>query len=148
MLFTRRMNIVTLRSLFAAAAAAGVTLFAGATAHADDPAATAAASTVSVVSSAFTDKVDGGKPVGDASAAAHAPVVTYWLAIKNTSDTQDVVLVWKRDGREVVKQHLSIGQSPRWQTWGACPVAGAHEMEVEVQDADGHVLKSDTLATR
>lgn len=108
-------------------------------AHADD-------ATVSVVSSQFTDKVDQSKPVGDADAASHAKVVTYYVEIANKSAPTEIQLVWKRDGKEIVRQHLDVGTSPKWRTWGMCPTGGAKEMEIDVLDASGNVLKSDTLS--
>ena len=110
-------------------------------AHADD-------SAVSLVSSQFTDKVEPSKPVGDLDAASHAKVVTYYVEIRNEKAATEIQLVWKRDGKEVVRQHLDIGTSPRWRTWGMCPTANAKEMEIEVLDASGNVLKSDTLAIK
>jgi hypothetical protein len=92
--------------------------------------------------------VESSKPVGDTDAAAQAKVVTYYVEIANKKAPTDITLVWKRDGKEVVRQHLDIGLSPRWRTWGMCPTAGAHEMEIEILDASGHVLKNDTLALK
>jgi len=127
------------RRLFAAVVSFSLALGVSAIAHADD-------AEVSLVGSQFTDKIESSKPVGDADAAAHAKVVTYYVEIANKKAPTDVILVWKRDGKEVVRQHLDVGISPRWRTWGMCPTAGAKEMEIEVLDASGHVLKTDTLA--
>lgn len=128
------------RRIFAVSVAFLVSITASALAHADE--------NVSLALSQFTDKVEQSKPSGDADVAARAKVVTYYLEVKNTGEAQDVILVWKRDGKEVAKQHLEVGRSPRWRTWGSCPVLGARELEVEVQDASGRVLKSDTLAMK
>lgn len=136
------MNDITNRRLFAAVASFSLALGASAVVHADDT------SDVSLASSQFTDKVESSKPVGDADAAAHAKIVTYYLELSNRKAPTDVILVWKRDGKEVVRQHLEVGISPRWRTWGMCPTAGAHEMEIDVLDASGHTLKSDTLALK
>ena len=130
------------RRLVAVFASFGIAITASVFAHAQDE------QSVALVSSTFTDKVEQSKPVGDIDTAAHAKVVTYYVEAKNTGETQDIVLVWKRDGKEVTKQHLEVGRSPRWRTWGSCPVIGAHEMEIEVQDAAGHVLKTDTLSMK
>lgn len=135
------MNIQS-RRLVAAFLSFSLCLGASALAHADD------ASSVSLVSSQFTDKVEQSKPVGDLDAASHAKVVTYYVEIANTKAPTEIQLVWKRDGKEVVRQHLDIGTSPRWRTWGMCPTANAKEMEIDVLDASGNVLKSDTLAIK
>lgn len=129
------------RRLLAAVLSFSLAITASAFAHADD-------ADVSVVGAQFTDKVESSKPVGDLDAAAHAKVVTYYVEIANKKAPTDITLVWKRDGKEIVRQHLDVGTSPRWRTWGMCPTAGAKEMEIEVLDASGNVLKSDTLALK
>lgn len=135
------MNDLTTRRLLASAVSIALAITASAIAHAEE-------NDVSIVDARFTDKVESSKPVGDADAAAHAKVVTYWVEVSNAKTASEVVLVWKRDGHEVVTQHLDVGHSPRWRTWGSCPTAGAKELSVEVRDASGHVLKSDTIATK
>jgi len=133
------MNI-TDRRLIASLVSFAVALTATALAHADE-------NLVSLVDARFTDRVEQSKPVGDADAAAHAKVVTYYVEVASSQQTE-IMLVWKRDGHEVVRQHLDIGTSPRWRTWGSCPTVGAKEMEIDVLDAQGHTLKSDTLTTK
>jgi hypothetical protein len=135
------MNDLTNRRLFAAMLSFSLALGVSAIAHADD-------TDVSLASSQFTDKVESSKPVGDADAAARAKVVTYYLEVSNKKAPTDVTLVWRRDGKEVIRQHLDVGTSPRWRTWGMCPTAGAKEMQIDVIDASGHVLKSDTLTLK
>lgn len=134
------MNIQS-RRLVAAFLSFSLAIGVSVAAHADDE-------SVSLVSSQFTDKVEQSKPVGDLDAASHAKVVTYYVEIANKKAPTEIQLVWKRDGKEVVRQHLDIGTSPRWRTWGMCPTANAKEMEIEVLDASGNVLKSDTLAIK
>ena len=126
------------RRILAALLSLSLGLAASAVAHADE-------TDVTVVGSQFTDKVESSKPVGDLDAAKHAKVVAYYVEIANKKAPSEITLVWKRDGKEVVKQHLDIGLSPRWRTWGMCSVGNAKEMEIEVYDASGHLLKSDTL---
>lgn len=129
------------RRILAALLSFSLSLGVCAVAHADD-------ASLAVVSSQFTDKVDQSKPVGDTDAASHAKVVTYYVEIANKSAPTEIQLVWKRDGKEIVRQHLDVGTSPRWRTWGMCPVGGAKEMEIEVLDASGNVIKTDTLAIK
>jgi hypothetical protein len=105
-----------------------------------------AASDVSVVQSQFTDKVEQGKPVAGADQLAQAKSVTYFLAVKNAKDATQVVLVWKLDGREALRQTLDVGTSPAWKTWGSAPTRGAKSVEVDVLDKGGATLKVDTLA--
>lgn len=125
------------RRLFAVFAAFGLTLGASALAHADEQ--------MTIVDSQFTTKVDQSKPVDDAEAASHAKTVTFFVIAKNPGATQNLTFVWKRDGKEVLTQHLDVGTSPRWRTWGSCAVLGAHEMEIEVKDDAGHVLQTSKL---
>lgn len=105
-----------------------------------------AASDVSVVQSQFTDKVEQGKPVAGADQLAQAKSVTYFLAVKNAKDATQVVLVWKLDGREALRQTLDVGTSPAWKTWGSAPTHNAKSIEVDVLDKGGATLKVDTLA--
>jgi hypothetical protein len=107
---------------------------------ADDTGATS----VSVVRSQFTDKVENHLPVGDASALAQDKIATYWVEMSNPGEATEVTLVWKLDGQEVTRQALDIGRAPHWRTWGTCPTRKAHAIDVEVLDKEGHSLKTDT----
>jgi hypothetical protein len=109
-------------------------------AQADDTSATS----VSVVRSQFTDKVENHLPVGDASALAQDKIATYWVEMNNPGEATEVTLVWKLDGTEVTRQSLDIGRAPHWRTWGTCPTRKAHAIDVEVLDKEGHSLKTDT----
>jgi hypothetical protein len=134
-------DCVSDRRLLAAVLSFSLALGMSAVAHAEE-------TDVSIAASQFTDKVESSKPVGDVDAAAHAKVVTYYVEVANKKAPTEITLVWKRDGKEIVRQHLDVGTSPRWRTWGMCPTSGAKEMEIEVLDASGNVLKSDTLAIK
>jgi hypothetical protein len=48
--------------------------------------------------------------------------------------------VWTRDGKEVSRQYLPVGQSKRWRTWSKHKVA-AGRYHVEVFDQDGTCLQ-------
>ncbi|WP_394831133.1 hypothetical protein LVJ94_31940 [Pendulispora rubella] len=121
-----------------AAAVALVPSLVPAVAHADG--------TVSVVSAQFTDRVEGGKPVGDAKAVAGARKVVYWIDAANTGDPAQLTLVWTVDGKEVQRQSLDVGHSAHWHTWGSRPVAGAKSISVRVLDAAGTSLKEDSVS--
>jgi hypothetical protein len=97
-----------------------------AVAHADG------ASSLSVVDSQFTDKVEHAR-------------VTYRVAVKNDKTPTSITLVWKLDGKEAGRQSLDIGTSPAWKTWGTHWVGGAKAVEVDVLDATGATVKTDTL---
>ena len=103
-------------------------------------------STLSVVRSQFTDKVEQSNPVAGADALGHASRVTYWVAMKNDAAPTTVTLVWKLDGHEAGRQSLDVGTSPAWKTWGTHWVGGAKSVEVDVLDATGATVKTDTLA--
>lgn len=103
-------------------------------------------STLSVVRSQFTDKVEQSNPVAGADALGHPSRVTYWVAMKNDAAPTTVTLVWKLDGHEAGRQSLDVGTSPAWKTWGTHWVGGAKSVEVDVLDATGATVKTDTLA--
>ncbi len=104
------------------------------------------ASSVEVVRSQFTDKVESSNPVAGADQLASAAHVTYWVAVKNANQPTTITLVWKLDGKESGRQSLDIGTSPQWKTWGAHATMGAKSIEVDVLDASGQAIKTDTLA--
>jgi hypothetical protein len=127
------------RSLLAA-----VIVTASAGALADTTSAGGSAS-VQVVRSQFTDKVEHSDPVDGPDQLAQAPQVTYWLAVKNDKAPTTVTLVWKLDGKESGRQSLDVGTSPAWKTWGTHARSGAKSIEVDVLDANGGTIKTDTL---
>jgi hypothetical protein len=102
--------------------------------------ATAWSDGVSVVRGQFTDHVVGGRPQGDAAAAAATREVTYWMEVANSGAPAAVTVVWKVGGHEVRRQSLDVGRAPRWRTWAAFRRNGAHAVEVEVLDAAGASL--------
>jgi hypothetical protein len=108
--------------------------------------ATAWCDGVSVVRGQFTDRVVGGRPQGDAAAAAATREVTYWMEVANTGAPAAVTVVWKVGGREVRRQSLDVGRAPRWRTWAAFRRNGANAVEVEVLDAAGASLHTDRWA--
>jgi len=100
---------------------------------------------VAVVRSQFTDKVEHSAPVASADQLAQSPRVTYWLSVKNDKAPTQVTLVWKLDGKESGRQTLDVGISPAWKTWGTHARLGAKTIEVDVLDAAGNTIKTDTL---
>jgi len=100
---------------------------------------------VSVVRSQFTNKVEHSSPVASADQLGQSTRVTYWLAVKNDKAPTTVTLVWKLDGKESGRQSLDVGTSPAWKTWGTHARMGAKSIEVDVLDASGATLKTDTL---
>jgi hypothetical protein len=101
---------------------------------------------VEVVRSQFTDKVEQSNPVAGQDQLAQATRVTYWVAVKNANQPTTITLVWKLDGKESGRQSLDVGTSPQWKTWGAHARFGAKSIEVDVLDASGATIKTDTLA--
>jgi hypothetical protein len=108
----------------------------------------AALADVRVVHGQFTDRVENGRPVGDATTLATARTATYWLEFQNTGDPTTVTLVWRLDGHEARRQSLNVGRGSRWRTWGTHRIRGAHQVEVQVLDAAGTQIhtESTTLA--
>jgi hypothetical protein len=137
-----KLSIVSPASLVAYATAGLVTLAPGlALADAD------ATPSVSCVSGQFGDHVDQGRATGDSSAIFAAKKAVYWVDISNPGEPTAVTLVWTLDGHEVQRQSLDVGRSPHWHTWGTRPLGGAHKVDVEVLDAAGHSLKTDSLTS-
>jgi hypothetical protein len=98
----------------------------------------------SVVRSQFTDKVEHSLPSGDASKIGQGQVATYWVEVNNPGEATALTLVWKLDGKEIVRQSLDVGRAPAWRTWGTCPTRSAKSVEVEVLDKDGKSVKTDS----
>ena len=107
--------------------------------------AAADTASVAVVRSQFTDKVEHSAPVASADQLAQSARVTYWLSVKNDKAPTTVTLVWKLDGKESGRQTLDVGISPAWKTWGTHARLGAKTIEVDVLDATGNTIKTDTL---
>jgi hypothetical protein len=99
---------------------------------------------VSVVHGQFTDKIENRLPASDTTSLAQGKLATYWVEMSNPGEATEVTLVWKLDGKEVVRQSLDIGRAPHWRTWGSCGTQKAHTIEIEVLDKDGHSLKTDS----
>ena len=115
-----------------------VTVIASA-AHADpEPGA------VTCVSGQFGDHVESGRAAGDTAASAKKAV--YDVDIANSGAPTQVTLVWTLDGHEVQRQSLDVGTSPHWHTWGMRPIGNAKKIDVEVLDASGKSLKTDTVS--
>ncbi len=95
----------------------------------------------------FTDRVEGGRPVGDAAAARTARDTVFWMEVGNDGAPVTLTLVWRRGGREVSRQQLEVGRSPRWRTWGSWRARGqAGGVEVQVLDPSGATLHTAQIA--
>jgi len=95
----------------------------------------------------FTDRVEAGRPVGDAAAARAARDTTFWMEIANDGAPTTVTLVWRLAGREVSRQQLDVGRGPRWRTWGSWRARGrTGGLEVQVLDAAGATLHTGQIA--
>jgi hypothetical protein len=101
---------------------------------------------VAVVKSQFTDKVEQSNPVAGANDLGQASSVTYWVSVRNAKQPTTITLVWKLDGKESGRQSLDVGTSPSWKTWGSHARLGAKSIEVDVLDASGNTVKTDTVA--
>jgi len=101
---------------------------------------------VAVVRSQFTDRVEQSNPVAAQDQLGAATRVTYWVAVKNAKEPTTITLVWKLDGKESGRQSLDVGTSPSWKTWGSHARFNAKSIEVDVLDASGNTVKTDTLA--
>jgi hypothetical protein len=94
-----------------------------------------------VVRGQFTDRVEHGRPVGDANAAAQGRQIWYWIELDN-HDLREITLtlVWRADGHEVFRQHIvTRGRA----TWAFYPRRHIHTIAVSVLDATGHQVHTD-----
>jgi hypothetical protein len=110
------------------------------------PAVALADGDVSCVSGQFSAAVDHGKPQGGADEIATAKRATYFVDVANPGAPTQVTLVWSLDGKEVQRQSLEVGTSPHWHTWGSRPLGNAKDIQVELLDASGGSLKTDSMS--
>lgn len=94
----------------------------------------------------FTDRVDRGQPVGDAAAARSSGRITYWFVIGNSGPATNVTVVWRINGNVARRQSLDIGSTPRWRTWASHRAGRSAQVVVEILDAEGHQVHTETLA--
>jgi hypothetical protein len=94
----------------------------------------------------FTDRVERGQPVGDAAAARASGRITYHFTMSNSGPATTVTVVWKINGNTVRRQTLDIGSTPRWRTWASHRAGRTAQVSVDILDAEGHNLHSETLA--
>ncbi len=110
------------------------------------PAVALADGDVSCVSGQFAEQVDHGKPEGGVAEIASAKKATYFVDVANPGAPTQVTLVWSLDGKEVQRQSLDVGTSAHWHTWGSRPLGNAKDIQVEVLDASGGSLKTDSMS--
>ena len=110
------------------------------------PAVALADGDVSCVSGQFSAQVDHGKPQGGADDIAANKKATYFVDVANPGAPTQVTLVWSLDGKEVQRQSLDVGTSPHWHTWGSRPLGNAKDIQVELLDASGGSLKTDSMS--
>jgi hypothetical protein len=144
---TMKLSIVSSASSFVAFAVAGLVAFAPGLAQADTAADPPPPQAVACVAGQFGDHVEQGHPAGDTSAIFAAKKAVYWVDMANTGEATQVTLVWTLDGHEVQRQSLDVGRSAHWHTWGMRPLGNAQKVDVEVLDAAGHSLKTDTVSS-
>jgi hypothetical protein len=140
-----KLSLISSKSSFVAYAAFGLVVLGSGIARAESTAD--ASPSVSCVSGQFGDHVESGKAAGDAGSIFAAKKAVYWVDIANAGAATQVTLVWTLDGKEVQRQSLDVGTSPHWHTWGTRPLGGAQKVDIEVLDAAGHSLKTDSLAS-
>lgn len=94
----------------------------------------------------FAERVEAGQPVGDAAAARASGRITYWFILGNSGPATTVTVVWKVNGSVVRRQSLDVGATPRWRTWASHRVGRSGQLSVELLDAEGRPLHSETLS--
>ncbi len=94
----------------------------------------------------FTDRVERGQPTGDAAAARSTGRITYWFVIGNSGPATQVTVVWRVNGSVSRRQTLDVGSTPRWRTWASHRAGRTAQVAVEILDAEGHSVHTETLA--
>jgi hypothetical protein len=94
----------------------------------------------------FTDRVERGQPSGDAAAARSTGRITYWFVIGNSGPATQVTVVWRVNGNVSRRQTLDVGSTPRWRTWASHRAGRTAQVAVEILDAEGHSVHTETLA--
>ncbi|MBL8681591.1 MAG: DUF2914 domain-containing protein [Myxococcales bacterium] len=107
---------------------------------------TAALAELRFVRGQFTDRVERGQPVGDAAAARSSGRITYWFVIGNPGPATNITVVWRINGNVARRQSLDIGSTPRWRTWASHRAGRSAQVVVEILDAEGHQVHTETLA--
>ncbi|MEO8877936.1 MAG: hypothetical protein ABI461_20250 [Polyangiaceae bacterium] len=110
------------------------------------PAVALAQGDISCVAGQFAEQVDHGKPSGGAEEMAASKRATYFVDVANPGAPTQVTLVWTLDGKEVQRQSLDVGSAPHWHTWGSRPLGNAKDIRVELLDASGASLKTDSMS--
>lgn len=100
---------------------------------------------VTFVRGQFTDRVERGQPAGDAAAARASGRISYWFVINNGGPATQVTVVWRINGNVARRQTLDIGHTPRWRTWASHRAGRTSQVTVEILDAEGHSLHTETL---
>ena len=94
----------------------------------------------------FTDRVERGQPVGDGAAARASGRIMYWFVLNNGDAPTQVTLVWRVNGSVARRQSIDVGQTTRWRTWGSHRAGRTAQVSVELLDANGRSLHTETLA--
>lgn len=93
----------------------------------------------------FSERVERGQPVGDAAAARASGRITYWFTVGNAGPATTVTVVWRINGNVARRQSLDIGSTPRWRTWASHRISRTAQVAVEILDAEGHSVHTETL---
>lgn len=99
----------------------------------------------------FTNDVENREPVGlvEVVTKDNDERVTYYTIVLEHAD-ETVTHVWKNGDVEIYRKDYNIG-GPRWRVWSSVSVEhfeAGDKVTVEVVDADGKVLQTDTIEVK
>ncbi len=66
--------------------------------------------------------------------------------MNNRDAPTEVTLVWRINGNVARRQSIDIGSTHRWRTWGSHRAGRSAQVSVEILDAGGRSLHTETLA--
>ena len=104
----------------------------------------AQAGSLAVERSAIAESVEDREPVGEAASfSADVGEVACFTRIVGAEGEERILHVWRHNGEERAKVALSVRGSA-WRTWSTKKIlpTWTGSWTVEVQDADGNVLKT------
>jgi len=98
----------------------------------------------------ITDGVENLEPMGEVSSFPASTAKAYvFLEAKDIAEDTPVSFVWYYKGEQVAKVDLTLRAGSRWRTYSSKNITGfIGDWKVELQDANGNVLKEAAFAVQ
>jgi len=111
---------------------------------------TAPAASFTVGRMVITDGVENLEPMGEVSSFPASAAKAYvFLEAKDIAEDTPVSFVWYYKGEQVAKVDLTLRAGSRWRTYSSKNITGfTGDWKVELQDANGNVLKEAAFAVQ